>query len=218
MPSKEVIKHIGAGRIVAIMRGDFRGRETEIVQVLHEAGIRAVEVTLNSPEAVASIKRLAKEFAANIVVGAGTVLTVEEVERVADAGAAFIVSPNCVSSVIEATKRRDLVSMPGCFTPSEIIEAFDAGADAAKVFPAESLGVGFIRAMLSGPLPDALLVPTGGLTVENVGAYFEAGAWAAGIGSELVNPNVIRNSGLDSLYAQAMRFLAAVGMSNSGEE
>src|SRR5215468_3582199 len=153
MGSEQIIEQIEAGRIVAILRGDFGGREEEIVGALVESGITAVEATLNSPGAFDSINRLAARFDSRIAVGAGTVLRTEEVERAAGAGARFIVSPNLNARVIEITKRLGLVSLPGCFTPSEIVEAMSLGADAVKLFPAQSLGLGFIKAM-RGPLPN----------------------------------------------------------------
>lgn len=182
---QETIKHIEAGRIIAILRGRFGGREEEIVAAMREGGLTAVEVTLNSPDALSAIRRLANQFGDIMAVGAGTVLTPEEVRQAADAGATFIVSPNRDLGVIEATKKLGLISLPGCFTPSEVVEAINAGADAAKLFPANSLGPGFVRA-LRGPLPQVRTVPTGGVTPELAREYFAAGAWAIGAGSELL--------------------------------
>jgi 2-dehydro-3-deoxyphosphogluconate aldolase / (4S)-4-hydroxy-2-oxoglutarate aldolase len=216
MTSEQVIERIESGRIIAILRGDFGGREAEIVDALVGAGITAVEATLNSPGAFDSINRLAARFGSRIAVGAGTVLRPEEVERVAGAGARFIVSPNLNAQVIEVTKRLGLVSLPGCFTPSEIVEALDAGADAVKLFPAQSLGPGFIRAM-RGPLPNVRMVPTGGVTPETAGTYIDAGAWALGVGSELVGPvpkdvlpkDVWNDAGFETLRRRASDFAMA---------
>ncbi len=209
MTSEQVLKSIEDGRIVAILRGDFGGREEAIASVLVEAGITAIEVTLNSPNAFGSINLLAVRFGSRIAIGAGTVLRADEVERAARAGATFIVSPNLSVSVIEATKRTGLVSLPGCFTPSEIIEALDAGADAVKLFPAQCLGEDFIRA-LRGPLPNARLIPTGGVTPEAARSYVEAGAWAVGVGSELIGKAVAKDEGFESLRQRAAAFVAAV--------
>ncbi|MCI0524603.1 MAG: bifunctional 4-hydroxy-2-oxoglutarate aldolase/2-dehydro-3-deoxy-phosphogluconate aldolase [Acidobacteria bacterium] len=209
MTSDQVLELIEAGRIVAILRGDFGGREAEIVNVLVEAGVTAVEVTLNSPNAFNSINRLSASFGSRIAVGAGTVLRVDEVERAAGVGARFIVSPNRNVSVIETTKRLGLVSLPGCFTPSEIVEALDAGADAAKLFPARSLGIDFVKAV-RGPLPYARLVPTGGVTPEAARDYLAAGAWALGVGSELVGKDVMSDDGFNLLRRRALAFTEAV--------
>ena len=209
MRLEQVIEQIEAGRIVAILRGDFGGREEEIVDALVESGIKAVEATLNSPGAFDSIGRLAATFGSRIAVGAGTVLRPEEVERAADAGASFIVSPNLDPKVIEVTKRLGLVSAPGCFTPSEIVVAMGAGADAVKLFPAQCLGPDFIKAM-RGPLPNVRLIPTGGVTPEAARGYIAAGAWALGVGSELIGKDVMNDEGFESLRRRASDFAEAV--------
>jgi Entner-Doudoroff aldolase len=208
MTSEQIIERIESGRIVAILRGDFGGREIEIVDALVESGITAVETTLNSPGAFDSINSLAARFGSRIAVGAGTVLRPEEVERAAGAGARFIVSPNLNTKVIEITKRLGLVSLPGCFTPSEILEALGAGADAVKLFPAQSLGPGFIRAM-RGPAPNVRMLPTGGVTPEAASRYIDAGAWALGVGSELIGKDVMNDDGFASLRRRASDFAEA---------
>lgn len=209
MNSEQIISTISRGRVVVIMRGDFRGHEKEVVEVIFDAGIRAVEVTLNSPAALSAIELLAARFGSDMAVGAGTVLKPEEVEQAASAGARFIVSPNRDVRVIETTKRSDLVSIPGCFTPSEIVEAMHAGADAIKIFPASSLGSTFVRAML-GPLSNIRMVPTSGVTPEIAREYISAGAWAVGVGSELVSEDALLPGGLDALRSRAAAFVAAV--------
>lgn len=202
------IQHIEAGKIVAILRGDFSGREEDIVAAMIGGRLTAVEVTLNSRDAFAAINRLAKRFGSEIAVGAGTVLTPNEVLRAADAGAQFIVSPNRDIAVIEQTKKLNLVSLPGCFTPSEVVEAINAGADAAKLFPANSLGPAFVKA-LRGPLPQIRTVPTGGVTAELAREYFAAGAWAVGAGSELIGKDWFVEGGLQRLSERTAAFVAA---------
>ncbi len=204
----QTIKQIETGKIVAILRGDFSGREEEIVAAMIEGGLTAVEVTLNSRDVMAAINRLAKRFGQTIAVGAGTVLTPNEVLRAADAGAQFIVSPNRDLAVIEVTKKSGLVSLPGCFTPSEIVEAINAGADAAKLFPANALGPAFVKA-LRGPLPQIRTVPTGGVTAELASEYFAAGAWAIGAGSELIGKDWFAAGGLEKLRERTTAFVAA---------
>lgn len=203
---ESVRQKIGEGRVVAILRGDFGGREEEIVAELAAGGITAVEVTLNSPDALGTIARLADRYGARLAVGAGTVLSVGEVERVADSGGRFIVSPNRNPAVIARTKQLGMVSLPGCFTPSEIVEALDAGADAIKLFPVQPLGLDFIRA-IQGPLPGLRLVPTGGVTPELARDYFAAGAWAVGVGSELLGRGLAANpEGLTALRERALAY------------
>ena len=215
MQNEPTIARIEASRIIAILRGDFGGREEEMVAVLVEAGITAVEVTLNSPRALDSIARLARRFGSSMAIGAGTVVKTGEVERAAEAGAQFIVSPNRSLPVITATKQHGLASFPGCFTPSEIMEAIEAGANAAKVFPAQCLGPDFIKAM-RGPLPEARLVPTGGVTPEAARAYLANGAWAVGVGSELVGRPGPSAISLEALRQRALAYVAAARGEASG--
>lgn len=204
----QTLKQIETGKIVAILRGDFSGREEELVAAMVEGGLTAVEVTLNSRDVFDAINRLAKRFGSEIAVGGGTVLTPNEVVRAADAGAQFIVSPNRDVAVIEQTKKLGLVSLPGCFTPSEVVEAINAGADAAKLFPANSLGPAFVKA-LRGPLPNIRTVPTGGVTAELARDYFAAGAWAIGAGSELIGKDWFADGGLERLRERTAAFVAA---------
>lgn len=207
MTETEVIQTIERGRIIAILRGDFQQREVEIVSILADAGVTAVEMTLNSPGAIEGISRLSRHFGSRLAVGAGTVVRVDQVMKIADIGARFVVSPNRNVAVIRATKQRGLVSIPGCFTPSEVLEAVDAGADAAKLFPAGSLGPGFVKA-IRGPIPDVRLVPTGGVDAESASLYLRAGAWALGVGSELVSADAVGSGGLERLQARALAFVA----------
>jgi Entner-Doudoroff aldolase len=209
MDAATVLKQVAAGRIIAILRGDYRGRETEIVSTIAAAGVTAVEVTLNSPAALTSIARLVKEFGATMAVGAGTVLSVEDVGKVADLGAGFVVSPNRNVDVIQETKSRGLASFPGCFTPSEMLEATAAGADAVKLFPAVTLGVAFVKA-LRGPLPEVRTIPTGGIDPAAARQYIAAGAFAVGIGSDLLGSGLFADGGMDRLSARAAAFVAAV--------
>jgi len=209
MAKSNTCKSIESGRVIAIIRGDYRGRESEIAAALMNGGVTALEVTLNSPGAIDSIAQLSKNFGSKIAVGAGTVLTTEAVAQAAGAGASFIVSPNRNVNVIAETARRDMVSLPGCFTPSEILEALDAGADAVKLFPAISLGPGFVRAV-RGPMRDLRMIPTGGVTPQTARDYRAAGAWAVGIGSELVSADALTDGGLERLKSRARAFVEAM--------
>jgi Entner-Doudoroff aldolase len=202
------LAQIEAGRIIAILRGDFGGLIEEITAALSSAGITAVEVPLNSPDALISIARLTAMYGSHIAIGAGTVLSVDDVTRAADAGARFIVSPNRNVAVIRATRQRRLVSLPGCFTPSEIVEAMDAGADAIKLFPANCLGPNFVKGVRA-PLPGVRLAPTGGVAPENAREYFAAGAWAVGVGSELIGRDALAPGGIERIHDRAALFVAA---------
>ena len=156
-------------------------------EALLDGGIRAFELTLNAPESTA-LKALTAAVrwseGSGIVVGAGTVLSMESARRAIDAGAAFLVAPHLDTEVVAWAARDGIPMLPGAATPTEVLAAWRAGAAAVKVFPASTLGPSFIRE-LRGPLPDVPLLPTGGVTVGNAAAYIEAGAVAVGIGSWL---------------------------------
>ncbi len=209
MNHQQILSQIEQGRVIAILRGDFAGREAAMVEALISGGITAVEVTLNSPNALTKISQLAQEFSSRCAIGAGTVLTTTEVQQVAEAGGTFIVSPNCDVAVIKETRRLGLASFPGCFTPTEVVQAMAAGADAAKLFPATSLGPGYVKA-LRAPLNDVKLIPTGGVTPENAVEYLRAGAWAVGIGSELIGKEILADTTFAKLRTRASEFSGAM--------
>jgi Entner-Doudoroff aldolase len=200
---------IERGRVIAILRGDFGGREPEMVAAMIEGGLTAVEVTLNSPNALDKIAQLAASFGNQCAVGAGTVLHISEVHQVAEAGGTFIVSPNCDARVIATTKQLGLRSFPGAFTPTEIVAAMNAGADAVKIFPVTTLGPGYIKAVRA-PLNDARLVPTGGVTPEMAQEYRRAGAWAVGVGSELLGKEILADTSFVALRNRTATFIAAM--------
>lgn len=171
--------------VIAILRGDFGGALPAIVESMREAGIRAVEVTLDSAGALDSIESLATRWEGRLAIGAGTVLDPRSVAEVERHGGSFIVAPNCNPAVVEASLERALLAIPGALTPSEILAAWGMGAGLVKVFPAGDLGPEYIRE-LQGPLSQVPLVPTGGVTQENAEAFVSAGATALGVGSGLV--------------------------------
>jgi Entner-Doudoroff aldolase len=200
---------IERGRVIAILRGDFGGREHEMVAAMIEGGLTAVEVTLNSPDALIKIAKLAASFGEQCAVGAGTVLHTTEVHQVAEAGGKFIVSPNCDARVIATTKQLGLHSFPGAFTPTEIVAAMNAGADAVKIFPATTLGPGYIKAVRA-PLADLRLIPTGGVTPEMAEDYRAAGAWAVGVGSELLGKEILADASFVTLRDRTTAFIQAM--------
>lgn len=179
---------IAAAPVVAILRGLEPERAVDVGAALVEAGIRVIEVPLNSPRPIASIAALAHALAGRAVVGAGTVLSPEEATAVADAGGMLIVSPNTDATVIAATKRLGLISMPGFFTPTEAFRAIATGADYLKLFPADAIQpkvVGALKAVL--PAGKGIVV-TGGVGNGNIGEHFAAGAVAVAVGSSIFKP------------------------------
>jgi Entner-Doudoroff aldolase len=174
-----------------------------------EAGFAVLEVTLDSPEPYRSIARIAGA-SDGVLVGAGTVRTVADVEAAVDSGAAFLVSPLTDTAVIAAAISRGVPILPGAATPTEISQALQAGADAIKVFPALHLGgPGYIRA-ISGPLGHPLLVPTGGVTVENAGPFLAAGAFALGVGGAVFSRDALEAGDTDRVRSAASSFIESI--------
>jgi 2-dehydro-3-deoxyphosphogluconate aldolase / (4S)-4-hydroxy-2-oxoglutarate aldolase len=201
---------IATTRVIAILRAETASRAEAVVEVLLENGIRSLELTLTTKGALKVVERLAGTVPEGTDLGMGTVLTAEEVDRAVDAGARFVVSPSVVPAVIEAATQHGIASYPGAFTPTEIHAAWAAGASAVKLFPGGALGPGYLKAVRA-PLPDIPLVPTGGVAVEAVGAWLDAGAAAVGLGSPLVGDALAPDGDLDGLTERARAVCAAVG-------
>ena len=196
--------------IIPVIRADSAGAAVAVVETLIEAGLTVAEITMTVPDAIEAIASVTKRFGGKALVGAGTVIDAETVRRALDAGADFIVSPCLVPEVIEASRRADIAVLPGALTPTEVFEAFRQGGDMVKVFPAQNVGgAAYLRA-LRGPFPEIPLVPTGGVTLDNVGEMFKAGAAAVGVGSEMISKDALARHDYAAIGALATRFLAAV--------
>jgi 2-dehydro-3-deoxyphosphogluconate aldolase/(4S)-4-hydroxy-2-oxoglutarate aldolase len=161
------------------------------------------------PRAVALIEELASALPEDFAVGAGTVLDAETARQVILAGARFVVGPVLRPAVIEMAHRYDVPVMPGCFTPTEILDAWEQGADIVKVFPATALGPGFFKDV-RGPLPQVRMMPTGGVTRDNAGEWIAAGAVAIGVGTALVDKAAVKARRFDTIAANAAHFIQAV--------
>jgi len=207
--TKPLVTEIEHAGIVAVIRMKEPQKLRAVVDALAEGGIRALEITMTVPGAVDLIRQLAPTLPPGFIFGAGTVLDAETVHRVVDAGARFIVSPVFRREVIAACEARDVASMPGCFSPTEILDAWDAGADVVKVFPATALGPGYLKDV-QAPLPHVKLMPTGGVTVENAGDWIRAGAVAVGVGSSLLDTKAIAAGEFGVLRTNAERMIANV--------
>lgn len=195
----------GVTGVVAILRGVTPDEVLDVAAVLHDAGVRVIEVPLNSPQPFDSIARLARAWGSRVLVGAGTVLSPADVDRVADAGGRLVLAPNLDIAVVRQTKARGLLSVPGVATPSEGFAALAAGADALKLFPAEVLGPPVLKAWRAVFPPGTPMLPVGGVGVANLAAFKAAGAAGAGIGSSLYAPGVA----LDELGRRARALVAA---------
>ena len=206
----KLLSHILAHKLVAIIRGAPPRSLLAIAHALRAGGIRTLEVTLNSPGALAAIAELAGALGEEVVVGAGTVLDPETARAALLAGARFIVSPTLNKKTIRLTKRYGAVSIPGAFTATEILAAYEYGGDLIKVFPASAGGPAYLKD-LAGPLPFIPLMPTGGVTLGNILGFAEAGAAAFGLGSALVDARqAVTEEYLRQLTERARLLVAAV--------
>ena len=195
--------------VVAVIRMKDAGRLRAVIDAIAEGGVRAIEVTMSVPGAVGLIAKLAPALPSSILFGAGTVIDAATARAVIDAGARFIVSPVFRRDVIDVCHERDIAVAPGCFTPTEILDAHEHGADIVKVFPATALGPSYIRD-IRAPLPQLRLMPTGGVTLDNAGEWIRAGAVAVGVGSALLDATAVEQGRFDVLVNNARRIVASV--------
>ena len=202
--------------IIPIIRASSADAAVAVVEALLQAGLTVAEITLTVPNAIDAIGAVAKRFGGKLLVGAGTVMDAATARRAVDAGAQFIVTPCLVPAVIEAAHRADVAVLPGALTPGEVFEAFRSGGDMVKVFPVQAVGgAAYLRA-LRGPFPDIPLVPTGGVTLDNLAEMFQAGAAAVGVGTEMISKDALDRRDYAAIAARAKQFLAAVRQARAG--
>ncbi|MEO1585075.1 MAG: bifunctional 4-hydroxy-2-oxoglutarate aldolase/2-dehydro-3-deoxy-phosphogluconate aldolase [Planctomycetota bacterium] len=206
------IETIGAVAIVRTQRADLVGWAAG---VLHECGVRAIEVTFTVPGACGVIRDLVSVFGEGHLIGAGSVCTEQDAREAIDAGAAYVVSPILNRDVIRLAHDHDVAAMPGCYTPNEIFAATQLEADVVKVFPADSLGPSYLRAVRA-PMPTLRLMPTGGVTCENAGQWISAGAVAVGIGSALLDRHTLEQQDERQLRDRAATLLGSIGAARAG--
>jgi len=205
----DILPQILEHKIVAIIRGADPNDVLRIAEALHDGGIKILEVTFNSPDAMGVIKLLSSKMGNDLLIGMGTVLDAETARQAINNGAKFIISPSFNSETIQATKELGAVSIPGAFTPTEIVNAFNSGGEIIKVFPASS-NVNYIKE-IRAPLPFIPLMPTGGITLDNIKDFQKAGAVAFGIGTALVNTKEkVTDEYLEKLTVIANEFVCRV--------
>ena len=209
MTRAEATQEIETQGIVAVIRMQDTGRLRAVVDALAAGGVRALEVTMTVPRAIEMIREIAPTLPAGFLFGAGTVLDADTAHRVIDAGAQFVVSPVFRRAVIDACHEHDVPALPGCMTPTEILDAWEAGADIVKVFPATTFGPGYLKDVRA-PLPQVKLMPTGGVTLDNAGEWIRAGAVAVGVGSALLDAKAIAAGDYKVLEDGARRIVANV--------
>lgn len=206
---KAVLARLGELGAVLVVRCETEDEALHGIRAVVAGGIIAVEITFSVPGATGVIRRVRHELGDGVLLGAGTVLTPEEAEDAVDAGARYLIAPNTDEKVIGAAKRLGAVIIPGAFTPTEIVRAWDLGADAIKVFPASVGGPAYIRA-LRAPLPHIPLIPTGGVDERTVGEFFRAGAFAVGVGGALFDRKRLQAKDYAGMTEVAKRFMEAL--------
>jgi 2-dehydro-3-deoxyphosphogluconate aldolase/(4S)-4-hydroxy-2-oxoglutarate aldolase len=209
MDRKALLERMLASGIVGVVRTPSPETAQRAVQAVVAGGMDVVEVTFTVPNAVDVLREVARSIGSDVLLGAGTVTDAEKAKAAIDAGARFIVAPNMDPDTVTTAVALGAVAIPGALTPTEVVNAMRAGADVVKVFPISVFGPSYLKA-LRGPLPDVLLMPTGGIEVENLYDYFAAGAAIVGVGGTLVQPKLVAAGEYATITERAKRFVEGV--------
>jgi 2-dehydro-3-deoxyphosphogluconate aldolase / (4S)-4-hydroxy-2-oxoglutarate aldolase len=212
MTAREIFQLIVEAGIMPVVRAPSAEAATRAVEACINGGVRVAEITMTVPGAIPALEKLAARFSGKILLGAGTVLDAETARISMLAGADFIVCPNLRLATIEMAKRYSKAIFPGALTPTEVLAAWEAGADAVKVFPCGNVGGAKYIKSLKGPFPQIEMMPTGGVSLETIGDFFKAGACAVGIGGELVDATLMKEGRFGEIEERARQFLGAVAM------
>jgi 2-dehydro-3-deoxyphosphogluconate aldolase/(4S)-4-hydroxy-2-oxoglutarate aldolase len=210
MTSKEILAFITEVGIVPVIRTSSAESAVLAVDAIYNGGVRAAEITMTVPGAVRALEKVADRFGDRIMLGAGTVLDPETARICMLAGAQFFVTPALRLSTIEMAKRYSKVICPGALTPTEVLTAWEAGADVVKVFPCGNVGGAKYIKALKGPFPQIEMIPTGGVNLETAGDFLKAGACAVAVGGELVDAKTISEGRYDIIEDRARQYLAAI--------
>jgi 2-dehydro-3-deoxyphosphogluconate aldolase/(4S)-4-hydroxy-2-oxoglutarate aldolase len=208
--SREVEEQLEAAGIIPVLRARSAKEALGAVEAMYAGGITVIEVTMTVPGAVDVLKELKRSYGSKLLLGSGTVTDAAECVETIEAGAEFVVSPSLHLDVIKATKHHGKVSLPGALTPTEVITAWQAGADFVKVFPCSAMGGASYLKSLKAPFPFLRLVPTGGVTQQTAASFFEAGASALGVGADLVNLAALAEGKPEVITEAAKAYVAAV--------
>ena len=210
MNKAEVIKQIKDTGLIPVVRATSADEAMRAIDAIREGGVSVLEVTMTVPGAVGVIEQLTKKYGSDVIVGAGTVLDAETARACMLSGAQFVVSPALNLETIECCRRYGVAVMPGALTPTEVVQAWTAGADLVKVFPADALGGASYLKALKAPLPHIELVPTGGVSLKTAADFIKAGASALGVGTDLVDLKAIRDGQANVITERARQFVQIV--------
>jgi 2-dehydro-3-deoxyphosphogluconate aldolase/(4S)-4-hydroxy-2-oxoglutarate aldolase len=211
-----VLLPLAATRVLAVVRAPSADSAVRAADALVAGGVTGIEITYSTPDAASAIRRVADRYGDAVLIGAGTVTTPDQAAQAADAGARFLVSPGTRRRLTEAMRATGLLVLTGALTPSEVMAAVEYGADVVKIFPASLGGPAFLRS-LRGPFPDVPLMPTGGVTPDNLGEWLDAGAIAVGAGSDLVSTADLAAGRYDEVERRARLFAAAGARADTRE-
>ena len=210
MTAQQILSFITEIGIVPVVRTPTAESAIRSIEAIYRGGVRAAEVTMTVPGAIRALEKVADQFGDKIMLGAGTVLDPETARACMLAGAQFFVTPTLKLSTIEMAKRYSKVICPGALTPTEVLTAWEAGADVVKVFPANSLGGPKYIKALKGPLPHIEMIPTGGVNLETAGEFLKAGACAVAVGGELVDAKLIKENRYEEMEQRARQYLEII--------
>jgi 2-dehydro-3-deoxyphosphogluconate aldolase/(4S)-4-hydroxy-2-oxoglutarate aldolase len=216
MNRDQTLKNMMDCGVVAVLRAKSSAELLDVSKALYDGGVTSIEVTMTTPGALRVIEEVAAKMAGQVIVGVGSVLDEETARAAILAGAEFVVGPVLKETVIEMAKRYSKVVIPGAFTPTEILRAWEAGADVVKVFPATAVGPKYFRDIL-GPLPQVRLSPTGGVSVENTGEFIKAGAVFVGAGTSLVDKKAVAERRFSVITETAKKMIAEVRKARGAE-
>ncbi|MGE7907600.1 bifunctional 4-hydroxy-2-oxoglutarate aldolase/2-dehydro-3-deoxy-phosphogluconate aldolase [Peribacillus sp. NPDC094092] len=209
-----ILEALNKEKIIAILRNVPEKKLDETAKALNRGGIRLIEVTMNSEGALQAINRWKSLFSNKMIVGAGTVLNLQMAKEAISAGADFLITPNLDEEVVSYSIDQGVVIWPGVMTPSEMVRAWEAGAEAVKLFPAGLLGIDYIKDV-KGPLDAIPIIATGGVNLQNIKTFFEAGVLGVGLGSSLVDKKLIEENRFDDLTNLARKYVTAVNQESS---
>jgi 2-dehydro-3-deoxyphosphogluconate aldolase/(4S)-4-hydroxy-2-oxoglutarate aldolase len=210
MKKEDVLKCIRKIGLLPVLRAKSADEALALAEAIEAGGVTALEVTMTVPNAIEVIHKLVKQTEGRILIGAGTVLDAETARACMLAGAAFIVSPSLNVKTIEVCRRYSVPVMPGALTPTEVLTAWEAGADVVKVFPCSALGGASYLKALKAPLPQIELIPTGGVSLATAAEFLAAGAFALGVGGDLVNPKAIAEGKPEIITQTAREYMAII--------
>jgi 2-dehydro-3-deoxyphosphogluconate aldolase/(4S)-4-hydroxy-2-oxoglutarate aldolase len=212
MSKQEVLEQLSNLGVVAVIRGPSEELTLKMVEALVAGSVKGIEITYSTPNAEAVVAALAKRFGDEILLGMGTLTDVKQPESAQAAGARFLVSPVCEPELVRAMTATGLPVMAGALTPTEVLQAYKLGSDVVKIFPGSLGGPAYVKA-LKGPFPYIPMMPTGGVSAENVKDWFAAGVVAVGAGSELCPPQLAKEGKFDEITRRAVEFMKVVNQS-----